>query len=115
MQATINTCFNGFAQIDVTLTDSDHATNTTTAPLVDQTLYIPVDRMPHEPAASVPNPQLIPSNTWFSLPVSVLDQDSNEVGVVLRVDHGVVTVPTDSCNVEGLVAPPVTYCRHRRP
>ncbi len=70
MQATINTCFNGAAQIDITLTDSDHSTDTTDAPLVDRTLYVPVDRMPHEPLPTVPSPQLIPSNTWFALPVS---------------------------------------------
>jgi hypothetical protein len=109
MQATVNSCFNGFAQIDITLTDVDHATSAATSPLVDKTLYIPVDRMPHEPAASVPSPQTIPSNTWFSLPVSVLDKDTNEVGVVLWVEHGVLSVPSDICSTEGLVSPPVTY------
>jgi hypothetical protein len=109
MQATVNTCFSGFGQIDITLTDADHAADTTTAPLVDKTLYVPIDRSPFEPAPSVPNPQLIPSNTWFSLPVSVIDKDSNEVGIILDVRHGTVIVPTDSCNVEGLIAPPITY------
>jgi hypothetical protein len=109
LYATIYDCFNGFAEIDISLYDEDHATSSDDSPMVVKTLYIPVDRTPHEPAASVPNPQFIPSNTWFALPVSVADKDSNELGVVVTVNHGVVNIPSASADVEGLVDPAITY------
>lgn len=42
MQAQMASGFSGNAEIDITLTDSDHTDDATAAPLVTRTLYIPV-------------------------------------------------------------------------
>jgi hypothetical protein len=110
LYATINSCFNGFAEIDISLSDPDHSTNSDDSPLAVTTLYIPVDQTPHTPSVMVPGPQNnIPSDVAVPIPISLADKDSNELSVFIKANHGIVTVPSAGADVEGLVHPPVLY------
>jgi hypothetical protein len=58
MQANMTTGFTGTAEIDITLTDSDHETDATAAPLVTRTLFISATASPTEVTTTAVGPTI---------------------------------------------------------
>jgi hypothetical protein len=100
LQATLISGFNGTAEIDVTLSDPELGTTPGGTQLVTRTVLIPVSRAPFDPVIDAPGPQTVTSGVLTPIPaigdpniLSVSDTDSHELGVIVRVDHGILLVP----------------------
>ncbi len=97
MQAHVKPGFTGNAEIDVTLTDPDHATDTSKAPLVTRTVYIPVTQ---GPAQSIDGPVVTAPTSITAAGgigavgvfggVDVTDIKAQVVDVGLAVYHGTI-------------------------
>ena len=111
MQANLSAGFAGNAEIEITLTDPDHTDNANTTPLVDQTLFIPVNSASSGgggaasaiatgfPSITLPGAQTTAGDTPLLFTganaVQVTDADSHVIDVALRVHHGILAFTPD--------------------
>ncbi|MBI5571831.1 MAG: DUF4347 domain-containing protein [Desulfomonile tiedjei] len=111
MQANLSSGFAGNAEIEITLTDPDHATDANVTPLVVQTLFVPVNAAAAGgggaassiatgfPVVTLPGAQTTAGDTPILFTganaVQVTDADSHVIDVALRVHHGILAITPD--------------------